>query len=88
MSAYPVEERYPGYSAGVPYQDYYRWLRIVYAITATTLPVITIPMGKTPDGLPLGMQLIGKPHGEVALFNYAAWFEQILGWKFNIVDPS
>ncbi len=87
MAAYPVEERYPGYSSGVPYQDYYRWLRIVYAITATTLPVITIPMGKTPDGLPLGMQLIGKPHGEIALFQYAAWFEQMLGWTVDIVDP-
>ena len=34
IPAYPVEERYPGFSEGVPYADYYRWLAICCAITA------------------------------------------------------
>ncbi len=73
---YPVEERYPGFSAGVPYSDYYRWLRLVYAITATTLPVITLPCGTSETGLPVGVQVIGKPHGEIDLFAHAAHLEQ------------
>ncbi len=85
-TAYPVEERYPGFSDGLPYHEYYRWLRIAYAITATTLPVITLPCGKTGEGLPLGIQLIGKPHGEIELFSYAARIEEILGWDSSIVD--
>ena len=87
-AAYPVEERYPGFSEGVPYHDYYRWLAIAYAITATTLPVITLPMGTTGAGLPVGMQLIGKPHGEIELFRYAAWIEQVLGLQIDIVDKG
>ncbi|MDH3388956.1 MAG: amidase family protein [Gammaproteobacteria bacterium] len=79
-TAYPVEERYPGYADGLEYPEYYRWLAIVYAITMTTLPVITIPCGKSAGGLPVGIQLIGKPHGERELFSYASYLEQVFGW--------
>jgi amidase len=77
---YPVEERYPGFSEGLAYSEYYRWLAIVYAITTTTLPVITIPCGKTDAGLPVGLQLIGKAHGERELFGYASYLEQVFDW--------
>lgn len=77
---FPVEERYPGYGDGLAYSEYYRWLAIVYAITTTTLPVITIPCGKTASGLPVGLQLIGKAHGESDLFACAGYLEQVFGW--------
>ena len=80
IPAYPVEERYPGYSDGVPYSEYYRWLAICCAITTTTLPVITLPCGKTDTGLPVGLQIIGKPHGELELFALASYLEQVFGW--------
>jgi amidase len=80
LPAYPVEERYPGYSEGLEYSEYYRWLAICCAITTTTLPVITLPCGKTEAGLPIGLQLIGKPHGELQLFACASYLEQIFAW--------
>jgi len=80
IPAYPVEERYPGYSDGLEYSEYYRWLAICCAITTTTLPVITLPCGKTESGLPIGLQLIGKAHGELDLFACAAYLEPIFGW--------
>ena len=83
MPAYPVEERYPGYADGLEYSEYYRWLAICCAITTTTLPVITLPCGKTDAGLPIGLQLIGKPHGELELFAFASYIEQIFAW-----DPT
>ena len=80
VEPYPVEERYPGYSDGVPYPEYYRWLAICCAITTTTLPVITIPCGKTRAGLPVGLQLVGKPHGDAELFSVASYLEPLFGW--------
>ena len=80
LAPYPVEERFPGYADGLDYAEYYRWLSLVYAITATTLPVITIPCGKTAAGLPVGLQLIGKPHGERRLFAFASYLEGLFGW--------
>ena len=80
IPAYPVEERYPGYADGLAYSEYYRWLDICCAITATTLPVITLPCGKTEAGLPVGLQLIGKPHGDLDLFACASYLEPLFGW--------
>jgi len=80
VTPFPVEERYPGFGAGLAYSEYYRWLAIVYAITTTTLPVITLPCGKTETGLPVGLQLVGKAHGEAGLFAYAAYLEQVFDW--------
>jgi len=80
VAPYPVEERYPGFADGLAYSEYYRWLAIVYAITTTTLPVITLPCGKTESGLPVGLQLIGKAHGESDLFACASYLEQVFDW--------
>ena len=79
VPSYPVEERFPGHAAGLGYSEYYRWLALVYAVTTTTLPVITIPCGETAAGLPIGLQLIGKPHGDRQLFAFAAHLEGLFG---------
>lgn len=84
---YPVEQRYPGVNEGVPNHEYYRWLAIVYSITATTLPVITIPVGKTATGLPIGIQLIGAPHSEKKLFALASYLEWLLPNDPRPIDP-
>ncbi len=88
VTPFPVEERYVGYGAGLPWSDYYRWLAIVYAITVATLPVITLPCGRTDGGLPFGIQLIGKPHGERELFALAAYLEALFGWDSAPRDPQ
>jgi len=41
-------------------------------------PAITIPMELSPDGLPLGIQLIGRRDDEARLFRAAAWCEAVL----------
>ena len=83
---FPVEERYVGYGDGLPPSEYYRWLSIAAAVSVTTLPVITVPCGRTGTGLPVGMQLIGRPHGELSLFARASHIERVLGISPAVVD--
>lgn len=85
---FPVEERYLGYSDGLPANEYFRWLSIVYTITATTLPVISIPCGHTTTGLPVGLQLIGPPHGERRMFALARHIERVFGLDPRPVRPD
>ena len=85
---FPVEERYVGYRDGLPPSEYYRWLSIAAAVSVTTLPVITIPCGRTETGLPVGIQLIGRPHGELELFSLASHIEQLLGFDPAVVDVA
>ena len=83
----PVKERYLGYQKGLPEHQYYEWLAIAYGVTITTLPALTIPAGLTADGLPIGIQLIGKAHGEHQLFKTARYIEQLLGCNDKPIEP-
>ncbi|AVX03310.1 asparaginyl-tRNA synthase (glutamine-hydrolyzing) [Maritalea myrionectae] len=42
------------------------------AISLLGFPVVTLPLGFTPDGLPVGAQLIGRPNAEEALLAIAS----------------
>lgn len=76
---YPVEERYVTACNGVEFETYIDWLAIAYAITLTSLPALSLPAGLTPEGLPVGLQLVGKPRGEAMLLSHAAMVEGVLG---------
>ncbi len=41
----------------------------------TGLPTVSFPIGRGDDGLPLAVQLVGRPDGEAGLFQAAAWCE-------------
>lgn len=79
--------RYPGEGSNVEVPEYYRWLAIAYATTMTSLPIITLPVGRLRNGLPFAVQLIGKPWGEAALFKVAKNIESMLGFSTLPVDP-
>jgi amidase len=88
VSSVAAELRYPGSEGDVPVAEYYRWLAIAYATTMTALPIITLPCGFAPNGMPVGIQLIGKPGGEAALFRQARAIEREIGWSAQPVDPQ
>ncbi len=64
---------------GVKMQDYIDWMTICCIVTVTGLPAISIPCGFTDDGLPVGLQIIGKPGADLSVFQFAACVEQQLG---------
>jgi len=47
----------------------------------TGLPTVSIPAGRSADGLPLAIQLVGRPWEEAELLTVAAWCEQTLGLR-------
>jgi amidase len=55
---------------------YIDWMTICCAISITGLPAISVPCGFTSDGLPIGLQIVGRPRGDVALLGIAHAFEQ------------
>jgi amidase len=63
--------------AGVPQHTYLDWMRSAYYISATGLPAISVPCGFTPDGLPVGIQLVGRPAGDFELLQFAHAFESV-----------
>jgi amidase len=63
---------------GVTFDNYVEWIRITYALTLTSCPVLSLPCGFTRDGRPVGLQLVGRPCGEAGLLGAAAVLEEIL----------
>jgi amidase len=78
IPAFPVEQTYVTEIDGRPCETYIDWFAITFALTMTSCPVISIPCGFTSDGLPIGLQLVGKPRGEAALLRASQWIEDLL----------
>ncbi len=64
---------------GAPQHTYLDWMRFAYFITVTGLPAVSVPCGFTEDGLPVGMQLVGRPRGDLRLLEIARAFEESAG---------
>ena len=47
--------------------------------TVLHMPCLTLPAGDGPDGLPVGIQLVGKRHGDARLLDIGLWVESRLG---------
>ena len=73
--------------AGQRLDGYMDWLRFAFLATTTGLPAVSVPVGPGPRGLPIGIQLIGRPRGEAALLAAAAIFETVAGGPAVPVDP-
>jgi amidase len=62
--------------AGVQMNTYIDWMKSCYYITVTGHPAISVPCGFTPEGLPVGMQIIGRHQDDFGVLQLAYAFEQ------------
>jgi amidase len=85
---FDVNQRYPEQLNGVRFEGYMGWLVLTFAVTVTALPVIALPVGFTKAGLPIGVQVIGRPRSEAALFSVASYLEALFGVaRRTPIDP-
>ena len=76
---FPVEVDWPRSVAGVPMAAYIDWMQSCSLITMTSHPALSLPCGFTPDGLPVGAQIVGRYRGEADLLSFAAAWEAAIG---------
>jgi aspartyl-tRNA(Asn)/glutamyl-tRNA(Gln) amidotransferase subunit A len=50
----------------------------------TGFPAVSIPCGFTRGGLPIGLQLVGKPYAEASLLASARAYEQATDWHRRV----
>ncbi|MCF6734815.1 amidase [Blastococcus sp. KM273129] len=73
---FPVEVEYPTEIAGVHQENYLEWMRSCTVVSATGCPALSVPGGFTPDGLPVGLQVIGPPRADRRVLEVGHAFEQ------------
>lgn len=57
------------------------WITFTAPYNCTGQPAISLPLGTSTQGLPLGVQLVGPPHGEAILLAAAAELEHAMPWR-------
>lgn len=73
---FDVKQRYITEINGVKLETYLDWMRSCYYISVTGLPAISVPCGFTPEGLPVGVQIVGRHHDDWGVLQLAYAFEQ------------
>ena len=74
---FAAEWRWPREVAGRTMDTYHRWMEVVIYATLAGLPCIAMPAGFGANRLPMGVQLIGRPHGDLGVLQLARAFERI-----------
>lgn len=77
---FDVTTPWPAVISGRSMDTYHRWMEAVIPATLAGLPAISVPAGFSADGLPTGLQIIGKPQADLAVLQLAHAYEQVTGW--------
>jgi amidase len=73
---FPVEQNYPETVAGRKMETYVDWIAPTFVLSLTGLPVGAVPCGLDSEGLPVGLQIVGRPFGEEAVLALAATVQE------------
>ena len=61
---------------GVPMRTYVDWMATCYAVSCFGSPAISVPCGFSAEGLPVGLQIVGRPGADLDVLAIARAFEQ------------
>ncbi len=77
---FDVRQRYVTEINGVPMDTYIDWMKSCYYITVTGLPAISVPAGFTAEGLPVGLQIVGRHQDDFGVLQLGHAFEHATGY--------
>jgi amidase len=66
---------YPTEISGVNFSSYIDWMKSCWYISATGNPAASVPAGFTPEGLPVGLQIVGRDKQDFSVLQMAHAFE-------------
>ncbi len=85
---FAVAQRYVEALEGHRFASYVDWIACTFALSLTGSPALSLPAGRTADGLPVGLQLVAPPRADARLLAAAAQLEDTIGRLFDgVLDP-
>jgi aspartyl-tRNA(Asn)/glutamyl-tRNA(Gln) amidotransferase subunit A len=79
-SVEPGPNEGPREIGGRPVRTMFDRLSFMYPFNLTGQPAATVPCGFTSEGLPVGLQIVGRPYADATVLRAAAGFEAIQPW--------
>lgn len=83
---FDAELEYPTVVSGASMETYIDWMASCWSITVLGGPSISVPAGFTGDGLPIGMQIVGRPRDDAGVLRLAHAIEGATG--FGRIRPA
>jgi len=80
VTAFRAGDDQPGTIDGTP-TTYLGWTAFTYPFNVTGQPAATVPCGFASDGLPVGLQLVGRWHADAMVLRAAAAWEDRFPWQ-------
>ena len=84
---FPVETLFLTELEGRKLSTYVDWISITAIWSMTGCPAISVPVGFSKEGLPIGIQILAHPRREADLFQFAAWIEREIALSRLPIDP-
>ena len=75
--------QFPKNINNIELDTYHRWLEVFILSSLLELPTITIPAGFNKEGMPMGIQIIGKSKEDLKLFSFANMYEKFFNFSNN-----
>jgi amidase len=79
VEPFDITTEYPTSVAGVKMPTYIDWMRSCWYVTFMANPAISVPAGFSANGLPVGLQIVGRHRGDWSVLQMAHAFEQATG---------
>ena len=77
---FDAELHWPREIDGVAMDNYLSWMKSAYWISATFCPAVSVPAGFSADGLPVGIQIVGRYRDDLGVLQFAHAFERVTGF--------
>ena len=71
---------WPKEVGGVAMDTYHRWMQVMIPISMSGCPALSVPAGFNDRGLPMGIQIVGPNHAEMACMQLAHAYDQASNW--------
>jgi amidase len=84
---YDANLHWPKDIAGVKMETYYEWQKGVIPTTMAANPALAVPAGFNAAGLPMGIQIAGPNHSELACLQLAHAYDLATGWTRKRLPP-
>jgi amidase len=81
---FDAELTWPRRIGEVAMSSYHRWMEVTTIATLINAPALAMPAGFSHDGLPIGLQVIGRNHDERSLLELALAWERQTGWAGHL----